>query len=166
MGSLKLPENLLIEAVRLSSIPLEIGQEGHPAIEHITCWWNHSAEPDRRSAYSFALYVKYYSHWFSGNPEEHWVSATAFEKNNKSSVKATALDGKVTLIFFTKATDNEENGYAAPSVDGSEGASGARWAGMTGNAILTADALEILTILPERFADVWALLPHSDAAKR
>lgn len=166
MSLLNLPGNLLIEAVKLSSIPLKNGQEGHPAVEYLTNWWNSTAAPAMRKAYSFALYVQYGEDWLSGDPDEHWVSAAAWEKHDKPRAQATALEGRVTLIFFTQATDDNENGYAAPSVDGSEGSSGGRWASMTGNAILTLDSLNILKILPERFADVWALLPHSDAAKR
>lgn len=164
MSSLNLPGNLLIEAVKLSSIPLKTGQEGHPAVEHLTNWWNSTAAPAMRKAYSFALYVQYGEDWLSGDPDEQWVSAAAWEKHDKPRAQANVLEGRVTLIFFTQATDDNENGYAAPSVDGSEGSSGGRWASMTGNAILTLDSLNILKILPERFADVWALLPHSDAA--
>jgi hypothetical protein len=151
-----MPAEVLIEAVRLASIPCTKGQKGHQAVKHITDWWNATANPELRCAYGFSVYVKYGDDWLSGNPEERWVDAASWHRNLRPKAEATLLDGQVVIVFFKRSVDENEYSFDAKSVDGNTGINGGKWPEITGDGLVTWDSFEVLSVFPQRFPDVWA----------
>lgn len=155
----EIPAQIFIEAVKRAQIPCPVNQEGHPAVEFITDWWNLNAENGLQTAYGLALYVRYGNDWLAGDPEECWVSAEQCEKHRSPRAEGVLLNGRVIIAFIKRSTDSA-HGFDAKCVDGSGGTSGGRWPGITGDGILTRYSHQALSIFPERFPDAWCELMH------
>jgi hypothetical protein len=151
---LEMPVEVFVNAVRMANEPCPENAESHPAIQCITSWWNATARRKYLYAYGFSLYVRFGEDWLSGDPEEGWVLKDSWEKYEAPKAEATLLDGKISFVFFRPSID-AEHFYDALAVDGSEGTSGGKWAGITGNGILTRYSHQALSIFPRRFPEVW-----------
>lgn len=162
----EIPAGIFIDAIKLAQMPCLANQEGHPAVKVLTDWWNSTVQPEFQSAYGLSLYVRYGSDWMAGDPEEPWTSAQQFEKHSAPMSEGYLLGGRVMVNFFTHSVDSE-CGYDAKSVDGSNGSSGGRWPGITGDGILTRYSHEALDIFPKRFPDAWCelMIAQIDQAK-
>jgi hypothetical protein len=151
---LEMPIEVFVNAVRMATAPCTENAESHPAIQCITDWWNATARQKYLYAYACFLYVRIGEDWLSGDPEEGWVLKSSWEKYEKPKAEATLLDGKICFVFLRPAVDTEHS-FEARAVDGSEGTGGGKWAGITGNGILTRYSHQALSIFPVRFPEVW-----------
>ena len=151
---LEMPIEVFVNAVRMATHPCSEGAESHPAIQCITDWWNATARRNYLYAYAFSVYVRSGEDWLSGDPEEGWVLKSSWEKYVRPNAEATLLDGKISLVFWRPSVDTAHS-FEARAVDGSEGTGGGKWAGITGNAILTRYSHQDLSIFPVRFPEVW-----------
>ncbi|WP_449124945.1 hypothetical protein, partial [Pseudomonas viridiflava] len=121
MKNITLPMSVFVEAVRCAAASCVENQEGHAAVSHLTDWWNATADTELSSAYGLALYVRFGDRWLSGNPEESWVDAATWAKSAKPKSEATAMGGRLTVVFFKRSVNIGPNGFDARAVDGSEG---------------------------------------------
>lgn len=152
---IQIPASIFVEAVRMASIPLHKDHRSHPAVECITDWWNATSEPEFQHAYGFALYVNFGEDWLSGNPEEGWVDTATWVRNSKPKAQASLGQGCMTFVFFKKAVD-DQHCFDAKAVDGSDGFSGGKGADeASGNSILIRYAHEALSLVPDRFPELW-----------
>lgn len=159
--SLEMPPEVFVEAVRLASLPSLTRKDYRSSIEHLTAWWDKTEDPQYRGAYGFALYVRFGEDWLSGNPEECWVSGSAWASIDKTAAQATMLEGQVSIFFEREAVDLNPYSFEAKAVDGSHGFSGGLIEGVTGNDMLNDFSFEVLSIFPLRYPDAWAEIQKS-----
>lgn len=153
---LEMPPEVFVEAVRLANLPGLTRKDYRPSIEHLTAWWDKTADPQYRGAYGFSLYVRFGENWLSGNPEESWVSRSTWASNIKPAAQATMLGGDVSIFFEREAVDLNSYSFEAKAVDGSHGFSGGLVEGTTGNDALNDFSFEVLSIFPQRYPSAWA----------
>jgi hypothetical protein len=156
--SVQIPAKIFVEAVRMARIPCHKDQASHPAVEHVTDWWNATSDPEHQHAYGFALYAQFGENWLSGNPEEGWIDAATWARNPKPKAQASLSQAGIVLVFFKGVVDEDEHSFDAKAVDGSDGFSGGKGADETsGNSILTRYAHDALSRVPDRFPELWRI---------
>lgn len=54
-----MPPDVFVEAVRLANLPGLTRKDYRNSIEHLTSWWNKTADAHYQGAYVFSLYVRF-----------------------------------------------------------------------------------------------------------
>ncbi|MBD8681218.1 hypothetical protein [Pseudomonas sp. CFBP 13719] len=156
LAPIELPPAVFAEAVRLANLPNLDRKGWRIAIEHLTSWWNSTADVPYQGAYGLSLYVRFGDDWLSGNPEECWVSGAQWALAERPLAQAGLLNGDVSITFQRQAEDIGGHSFEAKAVDGSHGTSGGLVEGSTGNDTLDEFSFEVLSIFPVRYPDAWA----------
>ncbi|WP_334043701.1 hypothetical protein [Burkholderia ambifaria] len=166
---LTLPASVFVEAVRMAAkprCPIEsqvlqkgvrhaVAESQYAAVDLLTTWWNETAPPELRGAFSFMPYVKVHDGWASGDIEEGYVGEEAMLRMRCTRAVATLQD-TVMVWFYRTPTMNMHRWFYAPSVDGSHSAEGGLPAWISAEQMLATDAYDALHEFPFRFGGIWA----------